>query len=409
MVTKVIDIDLAKGPNDIDILSRYRSAMVLIRWRDQPVGRLWLEIVDGRVSREDLWHEAINILGDKLVKAALEEMISVSSQSLKIKSSPSCTLAVCTRNRIEHLRRCIDSLCSYASPESEIMIVDNDPSDDKAYRLASEYHVRYVREDFRGLNWARSRGARVAKNEIVIYVDDDVEIEQGYVDAMLEPFANPFVAGVTGLVLPAELETEPQEFFERNCLGLGRGFERREYTKRINQLWQIGAGASMAFRRTLINRHRIFDSEMDAGTSALSGGDTYAFYLLLNLGYHLVYTPKAVSWHRHRSEWDDLYHTLFTYEVGSWVAIWRYIILKRDTSAIFEGYERLQIALKELIDKLRAGPPYSHINLTLGKFTAPILASRAYILSRRQEQLKIQNLSNHYLDIDSSSEKLFDI
>jgi len=115
-------------------------------------------------------------------------------------------------------------------PRISVLVVDNDPSDDRTARLSKGFPVRYVLEPRRGLNWARTRGAEEASGEIVVFIDDDAISGNGWLDAILEPFANPEVAAVTGLVMPAELEYDAQEQFERYC-GFARGFRRREYTR----------------------------------------------------------------------------------------------------------------------------------------------------------------------------------
>ena len=55
----------------------------------------------------------------------------------------------------------------------------------------------------------------------------------------------------------------------------------------------IGAGASMALRKSLVTSLKLFESELDCGTATLSGGDSYAFYRLLKEGHAICYTPQA--------------------------------------------------------------------------------------------------------------------
>ena len=69
-------------------------------------------------------------------------------------------------------------------------------------------------EPRKGLNWARTCGARAATSDLLLHTDDDVAVDAGWVAAMCEPFADPQVAAVTGLVLALELETPAQEAFE---------------------------------------------------------------------------------------------------------------------------------------------------------------------------------------------------
>ena len=144
---------------------------------------------------------------------------------------PLVTVAVCTRDRTAQLAGCLDSLGRLDYPALDVLVVDNAPSDPATARLVGERYpqVRYVCEPRPGLNWARNRAIAEARGEIIAYTDDDVVVDPGWVRALAHVFAqHPEVMAVTGLVVPYELETEAQMFFERYG-GFGRGFERKWY------------------------------------------------------------------------------------------------------------------------------------------------------------------------------------
>ena len=74
------------------------------------------------------------------------------------------------------------------------------------------------------------------------------------------------MAAVTGLVLPAELDTEAQVLFER-YRSFGRGFVPRRVARenggpvahRYGAAGDYGTGANMAFRRAVFERIGPFD------------------------------------------------------------------------------------------------------------------------------------------------------
>ena len=133
-----------------------------------------------------------------------------------------CTVIVCTRDRPDDLRNCLESILLSRPCATEIIVVDNAPPNDATARLVTEYPVKYVVEPRQGLNWARTCGARTATSDLLLYTDDDVAVDAGWVSAMGKPFADPQVGAVTGLVLARELETPTQEAFEK----YGRVFAR---------------------------------------------------------------------------------------------------------------------------------------------------------------------------------------
>jgi GT2 family glycosyltransferase len=245
------------------------------------------------------------------------------------------------------------------------------------------------------LNWARTRGAEEASGEIIVYIDDDAIPRNGWLDALLEPFSNPEVAAVTGLIMPAELENDAQEGFERYC-GFARGFSRKEYTaETISPLAaaNVGAGACMAIRRRLVNDLGLFRTELDCGTATRSGGDTYAFYRLLSLGYRIVYNPDAIVWHRHRRTEAELRATLVGYSIGTYAFLLRALLDHGEIGALHIGVRWfVSHHLRQLYRGFRGKADAQPVSLTLAEIGGILSAPGAYIRSRREESRKVWTL-----------------
>ena len=130
----------------------------------------------------------------------------------------------------------------------------------------------------------------------------------------------PSVGAVTGLIAPYELETASQAHFEQHG-GFGKGFvpKWQHYPNGIGMPWSalctgvLGSGANMAFRRELFDRIGLFLPELDAGTRTEGGGDLEILYRTLKHGYPVAYEPRALAWHRHRTEPEQLVE-----QIGSW-------------------------------------------------------------------------------------------
>lgn len=98
------------------------------------------------------------------------------------------SIIVCTYNRSEILKYCLDSLEKQSADKSlyEVIVVDNNSTDDTK-EVVEGYcgrnsNFRYVFERDQGLSHARNRGAKEAKAEWVGYVDDDARCLQDYVE-----------------------------------------------------------------------------------------------------------------------------------------------------------------------------------------------------------------------------------
>ena len=129
--------------------------------------------------------------------------------------------------------------------------------------------ARYVREARPGLDWARNRAIAEAAGEMIAFTDDDVEVDPGWIRALVAAFAarSRRVAAVTGLVVPAELDTEAQVLFER-YRGFGRGFAAGA----IAAGRRAGDGRAATARRATTAPARTWPS--DASCSTASGTST---------------------------------------------------------------------------------------------------------------------------------------
>ena len=190
MATSVLEIELAQGIGDRHGLAGYGQALVLLRFHGCPLGTVRVPCQEGVLRAVDVSAaiESDAALSWRLAQAVLMRWLT-RHETCAPARLPAWSIVICTRNRTDDLRRCLDSLLKLGTPGGEIIVVDNAPSDSSTARLASNYPVRYVREDRIGLNWARSRGARAATGDIVIYTDDDVVLDPHWVSAILGPLS----------------------------------------------------------------------------------------------------------------------------------------------------------------------------------------------------------------------------
>lgn len=225
--------------------------------------------------------------------------------------SPPISVVVCTRDRPDLLRECLASLAHVDYPSFEVVIVDNASRGPGTAQVVAGTPWRCVREERPGLDWARNRGAQEARHELLAYLDDDATAEAGWLRALADAMADPEVAAVTGLVLPAELLSDAQRLFER-YVGMGKGATPRRFSRETMStrerlaVQSIGVGTNMAFRRSVLAALGGFDTALDVGTPSAGGGDLDLFHRLIEAGYVLRYEPLAVVRHRHRREMDAL-------------------------------------------------------------------------------------------------------
>src|SRR3989440_5427999 len=149
-------------------------------------------------------------------------------------AAPMASVVVCTRDRPEPLIGCLESLLRIDYPRYELLVVDNAPNTAATRNLVRDRfgdlpNVRYLLEPRQGLSRARNAALAAARGEIIAFVDDDVVVDPDWLRSIVRGFrAIPGVACVTGMILPAELETRPQIWFEEFG-GFNKGYERRVF------------------------------------------------------------------------------------------------------------------------------------------------------------------------------------
>jgi GT2 family glycosyltransferase len=253
--------------------------------------------------------------GDLL--AQLDALADPSADSAK-----ELSVVVCTRDRPESLERCLVSLSLQRSSPGQIIVVDNS-SNRTAMRVTESFAgVEYIHEGRPGLSIARNAGIAASRGALLAFTDDDVEVNPSWSAEIVRAFG-PEVESVTGLVLPARLDTAAQCYFQFRMGGFGAGcipltFDCRFFGETCatgSQVWRIGAGANMAFRRSVFDRVGLFDERLGAGASGCSE-DSELWYRILASGGACRFEPRAVVAHHNREQWGELRRQVRAYMKG---------------------------------------------------------------------------------------------
>lgn len=94
---------------------------------------------------------------------------------------------------------CIKSIKKQTKPTDEIIVVDNG-SEDKTAAIANRLGCRVVKEKKKGLSNARNQGAKLAKGEVLCFVDADGIVSKNWLKAASQSFlTNKTVEAVSGL------------------------------------------------------------------------------------------------------------------------------------------------------------------------------------------------------------------
>jgi GT2 family glycosyltransferase len=325
---RVAVIDVADPIGDLDC-SRdaappYARVWILALRAGRPLGHVELPLAGTRIAAADLELVLRAEIGEKWWREADRDPPALPRASVVIPTALS---------RPDQLRRCVQSLLELDHPDFEVIVVDNRPSGAPAVEIAG---VSVVSEPRPGISAARNRGLAAAGGDVIAFTDDDVEVDRRWLRALCERFARqPDLAAVTGLVVPRELETPAQIWFEQSGSGLDRQYsaltferagrfqvKRRVFedgSERVHSLYamgELGLGSNMAFRADVLRVAGGFDRALGTGTPTRGGEDLAILVELLTAGDRIGYEPSAIVHHTHRATLEELERQMYGYGAG---------------------------------------------------------------------------------------------
>lgn len=249
----------------------------------------------------------------KQVEDIYDNLIAVGQKPSEIsESAPPKTLRasiiVLSWNKKELLKDCLDALQSavdYDGEDHEIILVDNGSTDGTQDYVRTHYpRIRIVELD-RNYRFCRANniGVKCAKNEIVVLLNNDVIVEQGFLRPLLKGFEHPDIFAVTSQIFnydPSKIREETGKTFGTlvfGCVHVGHAppngmDEQRDYVP----VFYAGGGSS-AYSRERFLALGGFNEIYNPGYVE----DADLSYRAWKAGYRVLFCPNSKVIHKHRS------------------------------------------------------------------------------------------------------------
>lgn len=219
------------------------------------------------------------------------------------------TIAIPTHNRAEELRLTLAGFSRLRTErvgDWEVLVIANNCTDgthDVVRSAAGDFggRLRCVDESRPGLNHARNRAIAEARHEVIAFLDDDVDLDPGWLQGLVSAIRDLAAAGqdwaaIGGralLIYPGPRPAWLADSAEGLLSKIDCGPARRAAT--VDEVF----GLNMVLRREWLQRVGGFRGDMDrVGKCLISGGDTDLVQRLSDAGGKLFYEPAACLGHR---------------------------------------------------------------------------------------------------------------
>lgn len=217
-----------------------------------------------------------------------------------------------TYNRSHSLARALRSLNELDFPRDqwEVVVVDNNSTDDtkqiaEAARSSMALNLKYVREERLSLTVARHTGAAAAESDILLYIDDDVTVETGWMRAVVESFHSDSRVGMVGGPVKAIFEVPPPKWLLKLVKVDGIWLSLYDLG---NETQEAGAvGPNLCVRKSVLAEVGGFpadtigvEAEGKPGTVEkiyIGSGDGGLCQKVRVAGLKVLYVPDAVAYH----------------------------------------------------------------------------------------------------------------
>jgi glucosyl-dolichyl phosphate glucuronosyltransferase len=209
------------------------------------------------------------------------------------------TIAICTYNRSEMLRICLESLMHHTSlaKDFQIMVIDNKSTDTtrRDINLFQEQHpnfsLTYIFEQNQGLSHARNRALKECTTPYIGYLDDDGKATENYIHQALKNIEEkePDIFG--GPIYPFYISEKPEWFKDE--------YETHFHYPTTGWMDAGGlSGGNMFFKTDKLKALGGFDTELGMkGEKIWYGEETVLFKKAWKKNYSFYYNHDLKALH----------------------------------------------------------------------------------------------------------------
>ncbi|MFQ5596330.1 MAG: glycosyltransferase family 2 protein, partial [Anaerolineae bacterium] len=213
---------------------------------------------------------------------------------------PRISVVIPNWNGLQHLDTCLSALDRQTFDDFEIIVVDNASSDGSVAFIQLKYPQATVIElpENRGFAGACNAGIRAAQGEFIVLLNNDTEVDPGWLAAIVDAFQRHPEAGIVAskmlLFDRRDVFHTAGDFYGFDGIPGNRGVWERDDGQFDREEYVFSAcGGSAACRRTMLDQIGLLDEDF-----FFSCEDLDLAWRAQLAGWRVLYTPAAVVYHK---------------------------------------------------------------------------------------------------------------
>lgn len=219
---------------------------------------------------------------------------------------PLVSILIVNLNGLRFLKTCFDSLRECTYPNVEIILIDNASTDGSVEFVQKNYDEVKIIKNSENYMFARgnNEGIKVTSGEYICLLNNDVEVDPGFIEPVVEMFEENSYVGVCQSKL-LEIQNRNHLEYTGACGGYidwfgytflrGRILNETEpdngqYDESLPLFW--GSGACLFLRKAALKDHEALDEDFQLHMEEID-----LCWRLRLAGWAVYSVPKSIVWH----------------------------------------------------------------------------------------------------------------